>query len=364
MRAELYLEAVEVFAAAGVDGAAWPTALAILASATGSSGGELIGIRPKGLSFCVSELPQDAYRDLEAVGGYSPTVNPRIAAAQRAAPLQVVGDREYDEVAPLLRKDDSYMDVVRKYDISQHGCQTTLVLEPNLLVGLATQRTHKEGRIDADATAAFAALAPHALAAVRTRLALGDRSARDMAKALEYAGVAAFFCDRDGAVRAMTGRAEQLAHEARLVSVRQGRLATARVADGLELDGAMARVLAAGLPSAGAETVLIGPEGGRALVHIRALAPDDWGLPFRPRLMVIVRQGPHKPSTEVLRLAFGLTQAEAEITLALAAGQPRDLTAAHRGVALGTLRQQVKTIFAKVGVTREAELIVAVHGLG
>lgn len=363
MRAELYLEAVEAFAEAGVDGA-WHCALAILAAATGSSRPELIGIGAKGMSFCVAELPQEAYREFESVGGYSPTVNHRIAAAQRAAPLQVVGDREYDDVAPFLRKDDAYMDVVRKYDIPPHGCQTTLVLEPNLLVGLNVHRTHKEGRIDADATAAFAALAPHALAAVRTRLALGDRNARDMAAALEYAGVAAFFCDRYGAVRAMTGRAERLAAEARLVTVRRGRLGAARLADGLELDRAMARALAAVRPSAGVETVLIGPEGRRAVVHVRALAEDDWGLSFRPRLMVIVRQGPSKPSVEVLRLAFGLTQAEAEIALSLAAGQPRELIAAHRGVTLGTLRQQVKTILAKVGASREAELIVAVHGLG
>jgi DNA-binding CsgD family transcriptional regulator len=363
MRAELYLEAVEAFAEAGVDGAAWPAALAILASAARSSRGELVGIGPKGLSFCVAILPQEAYREFEAAGGYNPQVNPRIAAAQRAAPMQVVGDREYDELAPLLRTDAAYMDVVSKYDIPSHGCQTTLVLEPHLLVGLTVLRTRRESRIDADATAAFTALAPHALGAVRTRLALGDRNAREMATALEHAGVAAFLCDGDGKVRAMTGRAEQLALDERLVTVRQDRLGAARPADRLALRRAMAAALAAAVPACGVETLLIGPEGGRAVVHIRALAQDDWGLPFRVRLMVIVRQGPRKPSVEVLRLAFGLTTAEAEIALALAAGQPRDLIAAHRGVTVGTLRQQVKAVFAKAGVSREAELIVAVHGL-
>ena len=364
MCAKTYLEAVEAFAEAGLDGAAWPAALAILASATHSDHAELIGIGPKGLSFSVAPLSREAYREFEAAGGYSPHVNPRIAAAQRAAPLQVVGDREYDEVAPLLRSDAAYMDVVRKYDLPPHGCQTTLLLEPDLLVGLGAMRTRREGRIDADATAAFAALAPHALAAVRTRLALGNRSARDMATALEHAEVAAFLCDGDGKVQAMTARAERLALESRLLTVHQRRLTAARRADGQAFERAMARVLTAGQLPAAVETVLIGPEGGRALVHLRALAEPDWGLPFRVRLMVIVRQGPRKPSAEVLRLAFGLTQAEAEIALALAAGQPRDLIAAHRTVAIGTLRQQVKTIFAKVGVTREAELIVAVHGLG
>jgi DNA-binding CsgD family transcriptional regulator len=361
MRADEYLTAVEAFAEAGVNGEGWPAALAILASATGSEGGELIGIGPTGLSFSVAVLPPEAYREFEAVGGYSPHLNPRIAAAQRAAPMQVVGDREYDAVAPLLRTDDAYRDVVHKYDIPQHGCQTTLVLEPNLLVGLSAARTARQGRIDADATATFAALAPHALAAVRTRLALGDRSVRDMTSALEHAGVAAFLCDGDSMVCGMTGRAEQLAGEARLVTLRGRRLGAARLADGLVLERAMAGALTSRV---GVQNVLIGPDGGRAVVHVRALAEADWGLPFRARMMVIVRQGPRKPSAEVLRLAFGLTQAEAEIALALAAGQPREAIAAHRGVTLGTLRQQVKTIFAKVGISREAELVVAVHGLG
>lgn len=362
MHADEYLTAVEAFAEAGVDAAAWPAALASLASATRSSGGELIGIGPKGLAFYVAEdLSREGYAEFEAVGGYSPHVNHRIAAAQRAPPMQVVGDREYDEVAPLLRRDAAYMDVVRKYDIAQHGCQTTLVIEPDLLVGLSAHRRHSEGRIDADGTAAFARLAPHALAAVRTRLALGDRSLRDMTMALEHAGVAAFLCDRDGMVCAMTGRAEQLAQDARLVTLRRRRLGAERMADTVAIKRAMAGALAGG---PGVETVVIGPEGRRAVVHIRALAEADWGLPFRARLMVIVRQGPRKPSAEALRLAFGLTPAEAQIALALAAGQPREAVAVLRGVSLGTLRQQVKAIFAKVGVSREAELIVAVHGLG
>lgn len=360
MRADEYLSAVKAFAEAGVDGAAWPAALAALASATRSSHGELIGLGAQGLSFCVLPWPEETYREFELAGCYSQQVNPRVAVAQRAAPLQVVGDREYDEVAPLLRTDTAYMDFARKLD-HPHGCQTNLVLEPDLLVGLSALRTHREGRIDADATAAFATLAPHALAAVQTRLALGERSARDMVSALEHAGVAAFLCDLDGAVCAMTARAEQLALEARLVTVRRHRLAAARGADAQVLDRAMAGALASDL---GVETALIGPEGGRAVVHVRALAEADWGLPFRARLMVIVRQGPRKPSADVLRLAFGLTPAEAEIALALAEGRPREAVAARRGVSLGTLRQQVKAIFAKVGVSREAELILAIHGLG
>jgi hypothetical protein len=44
--------------------------------------------------------------------------------------------------------------------------------------------------------------------------------------------------------------------------------------------------------------------------------------------------------------------------------RPRELLAAQRGVTMGALRQQVKPIFAKAGVSREAELNLAVQGPG
>ncbi|WP_310538544.1 helix-turn-helix transcriptional regulator [Phenylobacterium sp.] len=362
MRPEEYLRAAEAFAQATIDNDAWLPALSALASATRSSHGELIAMRGTDLMFGISELPEEAYRDFRAVGGHLPWVSPRVAAAKVAAPMQVIGDREYDAVARLLQTDD-YMDVVRKFDI-QHGCQTTLHQDDNVLIGLTVLRTHKQGRIDADATAVFAALAPHALAAVRTRMALGDQSLRDIANGLEYAGVAAFLCGLDGAVLAMTGRAESMVTEGGLWSLRRSRLSAIQPHDDLELRRALARAAASGPSGGAAEALVIGLDGRRAAVHVRALQATNWDLVFQPRFLVIVREGPRTPSAQLLRIAFGLTTAEGEIALALASGRPREAIAIQRGVTINTLRQQIKTILAKVGVNREAELVLAVQRLG
>lgn len=310
----------------------------------------------------ISEVPEEVYPEFLAAGAYDLGVNPRIAAAAAAAPMQVVGDGEYDALAPRLRI-EPFMDLVLKYDI-QHGCQTTLHQDTNVLIGLTAMRSQKEGRIDADGTAAFAALAPHALAAVRTRMALGDQSLRDIAHGLEYAGVAAFLCGLDGAVLAMTGRAESLATEGGLLSVRRRRLSAIQPHDDLELRRALARVAVSGPAGGATEALVIGNDGRRAAVHIRALPATSWDLVFQPRFLVIVREGPRTPSAQLLRIAFGLTTAEAEIALALASGHPREAIAVRRGVTINTLRQQIKTILAKVGVNREAELVLAVQGLG
>lgn len=63
---------------------------------------------------------------------------------------------------------------------------------------------------------------------------------------------------------------------------------------------------------------------------------------------------------EELRRVFGLTQREIEILDALMDGDSLEVTARRDGRSLGTLRQQVKTIFAKVGVRSQTQLIALI----
>jgi DNA-binding CsgD family transcriptional regulator len=62
-------------------------------------------------------------------------------------------------------------------------------------------------------------------------------------------------------------------------------------------------------------------------------------------------------NTEFLRRSFGLTPAEADITLALFSGETRVSIAERRSVARDTLRGQIKAIYAKTGVSSEAALM-------
>lgn len=57
---------------------------------------------------------------------------------------------------------------------------------------------------------------------------------------------------------------------------------------------------------------------------------------------------------------FGLTQAEARLTVKLSAGMPlTDIATAHN-VNVGTLRAQLRSIYAKVGVSKQPELVSAI----
>lgn len=62
-------------------------------------------------------------------------------------------------------------------------------------------------------------------------------------------------------------------------------------------------------------------------------------------------------SSAAIRDLFGLTQAEGRLVEGLVAGLTLDEYAQRRGVSAGTVRGQVKQVFAKTGVTRQAELV-------
>jgi DNA-binding CsgD family transcriptional regulator len=58
-----------------------------------------------------------------------------------------------------------------------------------------------------------------------------------------------------------------------------------------------------------------------------------------------------------LRSYFGLTEAEACLAAALVGGSALETYAQARGVSIGTARNQLKQVLAKVGVPRQSELV-------
>jgi DNA-binding CsgD family transcriptional regulator len=71
---------------------------------------------------------------------------------------------------------------------------------------------------------------------------------------------------------------------------------------------------------------------------------------------------PRIASAEVLRDLFDLTPAEARVARGIAAGKTVHDLASEAGLALGTIRQQLKSVFSKTGVSRQADLVGLVVG--
>lgn len=80
---------------------------------------------------------------------------------------------------------------------------------------------------------------------------------------------------------------------------------------------------------------------------------------FSARALVVVRGARNADARRaaILQTTYALTAAEIDIALQLANGSATEAIAAQRAVAVGTVRSQIKTILAKMGMSRQIELV-------
>jgi DNA-binding CsgD family transcriptional regulator len=64
-----------------------------------------------------------------------------------------------------------------------------------------------------------------------------------------------------------------------------------------------------------------------------------------------------QPSHTVLQQVFGITRSEARVANRLMCGESLQDIAGALGVSVGTVRSQIKALFAKTGTNRQAELV-------
>ncbi|AHE56191.1 helix-turn-helix transcriptional regulator [Sphingomonas sanxanigenens] len=353
------------FADAALDGAHWMPALAALASATGSAHGQLVGIGgPRVVPFnWVTGFSQAAIDQFVEIDGGDPLINPRVAVSIGAPVLEVRSEADYRAVAPAMRS-DVYADFARDHDIA-YGCQAKLAEDDAGLIGLAVLRGERDGETTAEQRALFAAVAPHVRAAVRLQAALENQGLALVRGVLDAVSAAVLLCARDGRIRAATPAAEALLGNGRL-RCGDGRLAAATAADTLVLRRAIAAHGAPG-PRRPAETLAIGAGEGclPLLLDICAAPAGPWAFGFRPTVMVIARSERrwHASAATILSLLYGLSDAEADVALRLARGETREAIAEQRGTRLETVRAQLKTVFGKLGVRREVELVTMLADL-
>jgi DNA-binding CsgD family transcriptional regulator/PAS domain-containing protein len=355
----------ERFQAAAFDGS-WEHALEGLAEATGSRSGQLIGLGAEAaVPFnLATNIDPALLAEFAEVGGGDPNRNPRIRAGFNASELEVLSDRDYIEPEDLTAN-DLYADYYVRHDIP-FIVHTNLVRRPDSLIGLAVLRSKGQGHAEAAQRSAFATLAQAAHQAVRLQLALEGQGAQLIAGAFESLNIAAFVCDASGRVRALSPAAELLTSDQRYLSLSKGRLRARHAQDEAPLASAIARASGGWRAQALASDVIVRGVPGEPLLllQVAPLPRTDLAFRLQAAILVVVRQ-PKDPAgrAPMLQAHFGLTHAEAQIAVALSRGRNLAAVAAERRVSIGTLRSQLKSIFSKMGVGRQAELTARVNEL-
>ncbi len=336
----------------------WDIALRRLAADTGSARGQLLGLHPRHASFCwLTDTSPDYLDEFLAIGADRPEVNWRIAASRPA--FELVHEHHYGAIQ-ALGVDDAYAEHTRRYD-GEFGCQTALIDDANAYFGLAVIRAAADGKTTEEQRAVFARAAVQALASVRTQHALENQSATLLQGSLDSMRVAAILLDRSGMVCAMTPAMDSILGRGAI------RIAGRRVVAATKSqDGMLQRQIADALanrPGCRTPELWIDRDGRvQALVEVHALPTQNWSFGFAPAVVLSFRTPMPLSDHDAAAIAaaLGLSAAEGEIMALLVAGVSRARIAQVRGTTLLTVASQMKTIFRKLGVRREAELIALV----
>ncbi len=360
---EHWLAIADEFYSAAVDNSRWESALGKLAAATGSRSGELIAISgnasiPINL---ITNMDPGIHVAAEALRIGDPAVNPRVAAGMGASLLATRVERDF--MTPEEHAiHPHYDEFARVWDIP-YICLTTLDRNPDLLVGLAVLRSQKEGHIEAPARTVFSTLAPHVRAAVRMQMALAGQGAKLVAGTLETMSLPAFVCDRSGSVEASTAQAEAIVRGQRGLSLRNSKLRAFHDEDDRMLndavDAAALGLRRPGAPSSRTVVVHGGEESAPLVLDVMPLPSNAMSFLSGPRVLIVARssQGAEARKAAILQGFYGFTAAETDIALLLARGASTEMIAQQRGVAVGTVRSQIKSQLAKLRVSRQVELV-------
>jgi DNA-binding CsgD family transcriptional regulator len=357
------LALADEFYSAALGTSTWYSALAGFATATGSGIGELIALGPNATVpiHLMTNCDPALHADFLALRGNEPEVNPRVDAGMRAPALTVLAENDF--LTPEEhRKHPHYQEFARPWDIP-YICLSTLDRRDGVLIGLAVCRSEREGHISTQQRHVFAALAPHVRAAVRMQMSLETEGAKLSAGLLEALSLPAFLCNRSGIVQAMTPAAEAIIARGHSLQVKARQLIAANDLDNNALvraieGAANTEELASRIP----RTVIVRSIHRASL----PLAVDVIRLPTSARefslnscVLVVPQVGANSDSRRraLLQAVYRFTAAETDVAMQVSQGQTVERIASTRGVAVATVRAQIKSILSKLGLTRQIELV-------
>jgi DNA-binding CsgD family transcriptional regulator/PAS domain-containing protein len=240
-------------------------------------------------------------------------------------------------------------------------------LEPGgMLARLRCSRRSSEARFKARERQLLTLLTPHLRRAIEIYAKLNRMtSERDVyAGAVNQLSVASIILDEQGRLLTTNAVGRALLDQGEGLSLREGRLHIEGRDINQELQLALTTILKAQLRG---ETAVV-----RALRVPRSAGRADLGLVIKPVPASLWSEGQSSPSAavfvsdpdlqestscQILGELFALTPAEANLATLLARGLSLAQVSDAQAISQHTARAQLKSIFAKTGVSRQAELV-------
>jgi DNA-binding CsgD family transcriptional regulator len=299
------------------------------------------------------EFNPDFMRDYEAYYGAIDPWNAKVMhwPVGVAAPTYVLmRDDEF-------RRTEYYQDFLRHSGVF-YGLGGVVERTSKRMAVFGAQCSYEDGRFDAEDVALVGQLMPHLRRAYRIHAAIRDakRDRQTLQEALHVVQQPVLIVEGDARLVFANQAAQRLLDAADGIKLANGRVVAAHRAD----QAGFAALLKPMESSADAGVIvpLRRPRHQRPLlVQAMPLRKNArWDGAGRVALLIDSRKA-RKPSAEKLAELYDLTPAEARLWASLAAGATLAETAAQHRVSVNTLRVQLGSLFHKVGVHRQADLV-------
>src|SRR5271155_608241 len=271
---------------------------------------------------------------------------------------ELIGDANW-------RESEFYKQFLKPLDIL-HALGADIRTEDGLECRLRVARPHREPPFSEHDKALCAAVLPHLKRAVRlhSQLEMVDSERRLYAGTVDRMLVGTVTLDETGAVLTSNPVADEMLRKGDGLRRVSGVLRADAAAENRELQRLIKQALS-------------GETGGRAAVvdaisitrksaHgklgglVRSIPRTGWSKgKRRPSVALFIRDAERKSeaSREMVRRLFDLTPAEASLALALANGLTLDEAADTLNIRKNTARAHLRSIFSKIGVTRQTTLV-------
>jgi DNA-binding CsgD family transcriptional regulator len=277
-----------------------------------------------------------------------------------------------DGILPLseLRSTAFYDEVLRSQDLG-HSAMIGLGDRPELGVGFSMNRGPRPGPYDDAEVGLLARLAPHMYRSLKLCFRIGAYKALQRAEylALDSLAVGVIVLDRKARILFANVAARLLDGDDGPLSLRHAKVAHISPHSSRRLDDLVQAALR-GKPM-GAISVPCA-DGGHSLTivasDVRASDVDrlaDANLPDAAVILFIINPT-NKAGIPVdwLMDAYGMTQAEAKVALAVSSGLSIPETGRELGLSPNTIKTQLRNVFAKSGVGRQTELARLIASIG
>ncbi|HEY0628267.1 MAG TPA: helix-turn-helix transcriptional regulator [Sphingomicrobium sp.] len=256
---------------------------------------------------------------------------------------------------------------------SRHGLRyfvgSVLGETPRHRLMWSLQRTPAQGHVGAEDIRRFELLKPHVRRALTLAEQVGTlRSFQRFSSAvLDCLPNALFALGADGCLLFANAAARLLLERGDGIQLADGRLRARSTADQARLDRLIRQALAPAADAVHSWALVSRADGG--LPYATFVSPlnvqEDELLAAAAKVLVVVHDVGRRvqPQAEIVRSVFGLTEAEARLACALVGGHSIESAAALLRIKPSTVRSHLKSVFRKVGVNRQQDLVQLVAKL-